>query len=101
MLNQVIGQEHEKNNLTQIFKINSHEQRNTQVTSNSFCQYFSNVGSRYAQQIGPSSISSDSYVTIKFFENMFLGPTDPLEINQIIYKLKKNTKPVVVGMDYL
>ena len=87
VINTLIGKQNDKSNLPQYFKYDNNLEDNPLIVSNGFCQYFSNVGPNLAEKI-PDSLYKPSHFLSKYVnQNIFLAPTDPFEVLQIIGKL--------------
>ena len=91
VINSLIGKQHDKSNIIQSFKINNTLQTDPDIISNSFCKYFTNVGPNLANKIPNSDYDATHFVTKKITQNMFMVPTDPNEVSQIINQLNNKT----------
>jgi hypothetical protein len=62
LLKTLIGRENNKTSISERFKINNGITSDRQTIANSFCDYFSTVGNKYASQIPPSKKKSEAYL---------------------------------------
>jgi hypothetical protein len=90
LLKTLIGRENNKTSISERFKINNGITSDRQTIANSFCDYFSTVGNKFASQIPPSKKNSEAYLpkNKKIPNSIYLSPTDPEEIMSIIKSLK-------------
>lgn len=87
VLNTLIGKQNDKSHLADSFKINDREESDPSIISNGFCNFFAQIGSKYANGIAPSIHKPNHYLGSKTNHNLFLGPTDKYEIIQLINNL--------------
>ena len=88
-LNSITGHCNDKSIINSKFHINTKITENTSEIANGFCKYFSEVGETFATKIPKSKHSFNTYLrTERNPKSLFLSPTDPNEIQQIISSLK-------------
>lgn len=71
--------------------INNAEVTDKKIIAESFCQYFTNVGPKSADNIPPSALTSKHYLQMndnRTTQSFFLTPTDPQEILAILKNVK-------------
>jgi hypothetical protein len=88
VINSLIRRTRDKKGISETFKINNVLIKDPQTISNEFCNFFTNIGLKYANDIPASKYTSDSYLRNKSKLNMFLTPTDPYEVVRQIDYLK-------------
>ena len=91
VLNSVIGKQSDKSGISKIFNINDTITADPADIAESFCNFFSDVGPKYAASIPPAQQNSTHYLQLKnsrFPRSIFLSPTDSTEIADILNKLK-------------
>ncbi len=94
IMNSIIGRTKNKSSLSSTFIVNDKEETNTSIIANSFCEYFTGIGKKYADQIPPSQNGLNHYMkSDRNISLMFLGSCDPVEIDKIIQSCnaKKST----------
>ena len=91
ILNSVIGKQHDKLSIIHNFNINNCDTKNPRIIANSFCEYFSQVGSTYANKIPGTDVSSNAFLTNRLQDSMFLTPTTPVEILHVVNTLKNKS----------
>ncbi len=95
VLNSVIGKSNDKSNAAQMFMINGKYTEEPCEIANGFGKFFSQVGEECEKIIPKTSKSHVSYMQNKNRACMFMSPTDPQEIQQIITQLKnKNSSGI-------
>jgi hypothetical protein len=87
-INSLIGRTKDKTGISDTFKINNKQISDPQTISNEFCNFFTNIGKQYANDIPPSKFTFDQFMRNKSQQNMFLAPTDPYEVSKLIESLK-------------
>ncbi len=81
----------DKSNVPQLIKLNNEVLSNDKDISTAFCNFFTNVGPAYANKIPKSNKKPEQYMKIRAKNSLFLQPTDPEEIDNIISNLKPKT----------
>ncbi len=95
ILNSVMGKANDKSNTVQTFLINGEKKDNPIEIANAFGKYFSNVGEEYEQKIPTTTKNPESYMQNRTRASMFMSPTDPQEIQEIVSHLKnKNSSGI-------
>jgi hypothetical protein len=89
VINSLIGQTNDKTGISETFKINNIPTNDPQTIANEFCNFFTNIGTEFANNIAPSKFSADSFMKNKSELSMFLAPTDLYEISRLINSLKR------------
>ncbi len=85
IMNSIIGRTKNKDSLSSTFIVKDSEETNENIIANSFCEYFTGIGQTYADQIPPSKKSVEHYMkSDRNIASMFLGPCDPIEIDNLI-----------------
>ena len=87
----VIKKEINKSGIAQTFNINGSSISEPKIIADHFCDFFTNVGPTYAEQIPQSKHSSKHYLRLKKDEqprSIFLSPSDPYEIIRILNCMK-------------
>ncbi len=74
--------------LPEYFNVNGTKLTKPDDIANAFCTYYTDVGASLASKIIPPNRSFDTYLTNRSRNSMFLTPTDPMEIVDIMNKLK-------------
>ena len=79
-----------KSSISDQFKPNNEITTNTKHIANSFCEYFSNIGAKFASSIPAPKKPFDTYLhkTRASQRSIYLSPTDPEEILRLIKSLK-------------
>lgn len=91
LLRSLIGRNNDKSFTPTIFKRGDQAVSSPDEIANNFCEYFADVGPRFASAIPQSTKPYDHYLKSGYMRNsvsMFLTPTDPYEIHKIIMQLK-------------
>ena len=73
------------------FKISGRVVKNPEIISNSFNEFYINIGKNLAAKIPSNDISPTSYIKDRNEHSMYLQPTDTIEISHIIKKLKESS----------
>ena len=69
--------------------ISENDVSDPQTIADSFCQFFTNIGVKYASEISPFKTPFTYYMKQQPLVNsLFIVPTDPVEICRIIMKMK-------------
>ena len=89
VINSLIGRTNDKTAISDSFKINNENITDPNKIANEFCNFFTNVGITYANEIPKSKFTHHHYMQNKVQTNMFMAPTDPYEIIKIIDTLKR------------
>ena len=91
IINSTIGKRNNKTDHTKEFKHNNIVINNPNEIANTFCEYFTEIGPKFANDIPPPRNNSNYYLRIKKHRNpksLFLTPTDPTEVLSILKELK-------------
>ena len=91
VINKIIGKTNNKSTIAQTFKLNNKNLTNPQDIADQFCNFFTNIGPKYANDIPASTNTSDHYLKLKTYPNVnsiFFEPTDPEEILAILRTMK-------------
>jgi len=90
LLKSLIGRENNKTSISERFKINNDITSDHLTIANSFCDYFSTVGKKFASSIPPPRKNSEAYLSKEktLPNSIYLAPTDTEEIKSIIKSLK-------------
>ena len=89
LLNTMIGKQSDKSGISEMFKINNANIKDQKTIANSFCEYFSEIGNKYASNIPVADKPFHYYLKARSNSNsFFMAPTDPIEISRIIASLK-------------
>lgn len=91
LMNSLIGKENDKSTVQNTFKLDNKILNNPKEIADGFCQYFSNVGSKLAADIGRPNKTYYDYLHLKNNINqssIFLTPVSPIEVQTIIKSLK-------------
>jgi hypothetical protein len=88
VINSLIGRTNDKSTISDTFKINNISVNDPEQVSNEFCNFFTNIGKKYANEIPNSKLPHTHYLFNKVQHNIFMAPTDPHEIAKFIYSLK-------------
>ena len=89
VINNLIGKTNEKNTISESFEIDGINITNKDKIANEFCNFFTNIGLKYANDIPNSIHRYDHYLKNKNNTNMFMAPTDQNEIIRMIDLLKR------------
>ena len=82
--------------ISESFKINGNITNDKKIISNKFCEFFSEIGNKYASNIPPAR--KPFYRHLQNNHNarsMFMSPTDEVEVCNIITSMKEK---IVVAM---
>ena len=88
ILNQLIGKSNNKNEVTSFFNINGNLTNDRTVISNSFCDFFSNIGPNLASKIPDSNSHFTTFLQENYNDTIYMSPTDPEEIYKILLNLR-------------
>ena len=95
ILRTIIGKTNDKSSLSDRFKLDTEFVTDPKTIANSFCDYFTNVGHKFASNIPKSNTPFNKFLSnYKISDkSIYLNPTDPNEILKIIsaMKAKKST----------
>ena len=83
VLNEITGKR-KKSELCDTFNINNIPTNDANTISNSFCNYFTNIGQQCASTIGQATTRSSNYLKGNYKNSLFLIPTTPGDIIAII-----------------
>ena len=99
ILNTLIGRNNTLGGIAESFKINGNITNDKKIISNKFCEFFSEIGNKYASNIPPAR--KPFYRHLQNNHNarsMFMSPTDEVEVCNIITSMKaKNSS----GHDFI
>ena len=87
VLNEVIGKRKSTTNCM-IFNIKNAPSNDKQLISNSFCDYFTNLGQKCASKIKTATTPFSNFLKGNHSNSLFLNPTTPEDIVAIICSLK-------------
>ena len=91
-INTIIGRTNDKSSITQSFTINDNTVSDPNTIADNFCEYFTNIGPQFANNIPTPIHNAKYYLNLKQSRNphsLFMTPTDTVEI----FKLLKIIKP--------
>ena len=88
ILNSLIGKLNNKHEVAGLFKLDGTLTNDRKAISNGFCDFFSNVGSNLAKNIPKFRYDFNHYLPEKNPDTIYLTPTDPFEIINILNNLK-------------
>ena len=88
LLKTVIGQHNKHNISTNSFMSGNTEIKNPHEICESFCEYFTNIGPTLANKFSKNN-NSMHYMENRQSSTLFLIPTDPIEIANIIKERMK------------
>jgi hypothetical protein len=91
ILNTLIGKCNDKTNVPQELLVENKLVNDPQEVADAFGEYFSKVGAQYSDTIPKSNIEPEHYCEQFNPNSLYLAPTDPNELQQIISKLKSKT----------
>ena len=85
-----MGRDSNKNSLNEQYILNDELINDPKTIADSFCEYFSSVGNKFASAIPPSNKPPEFYFTKhgKSKKSIFLSPTDTNEIINLLKNLK-------------
>ena len=91
VINSLIGRTNDKSTISNTFKINNKTVIDDQKISNEFCNFFTNIGIKYVNEINvpDPKFSHQHFMKNKNPVNMFMAPTDLQEIITCIDSLKR------------
>ena len=90
-LKSLIGKTSDKSGISDMFNINNNKITNAKTISDKFCEYFSEIGHRYASSIPSPNKPFQDYLQHANRNSFFMMPTDPIEVSRIITSLKPKT----------
>ena len=91
IINNTMGKTNNKSDISQTFKDNNSNISDPHIIANKFCEYFTNIGLTYANNIPSSNHIPHFYLSKRKQRNpnsIFLSPTDANEIENILKTLK-------------
>ena len=91
ILNEVIGRNHDKTTISDVFVINGEKITNTQSISNEFCKFFSSVGKKFASKIPKPNKTFDHYLDDIAQQSFFFSPCNNKAVLKSIDSLKPKT----------
>jgi len=89
VINTLIGRHNDKTTVSATFKVNNTIISEKEQIANEFCNFFTNIGSKYANEIPKSKFSDTHFMGKKTPSSMLMAPTDYLEIEKTIDLLKR------------
>ena len=94
LINRIIGKENNKQNSIESLKIDNLIKYDSELITNSFNDYFSNVGECLAKQQTCNGLELSNYLKglHQYDASMFLHPTSRIEILALIKKIAKQRK---------
>ena len=99
ILNTLIGKNNKAHGISESFKINDNISNDKKIISNKFCEYFSEIGIKYASDIPPARKPFTYHLKNNHnAQSMFMSPTDEVEVCNIITSMKGKTSS---GHDHL
>jgi hypothetical protein len=98
IINSLLGRNVDKGNISDRFNIDNDTVTDPLEIAATFCDYFTNVGSKLASIIGNSKEQYTSYMGPNCELSIFMFPTDALEIESIITLLKPKTSYGIDGI---
>ena len=93
LFNMIIGRNVEKGSISDMFNVNNENIRDPKTISDKFCEYFSDIGPKFAAKI-PSPKKPYEHHLLKLnktYQSFFMMPTDPSEISNILQSMKPKT----------
>ena len=91
-INTIIRKQHDKSNVCDTYCIDNAYTDNPDIICNGFCRYLTDVGERFATSIPKSKHNYKHYLDNNACtKSLFMSPTDPIEIKQILSSLKPKT----------
>ena len=92
LINNIIGRKQGGDSISAVFKIDNVEVTDSKIITQKFCEYFSNIGRKYASEIPPSTKPFHQYLSKPPVTNsLFMAPTDPSEIVSILKSMKSKS----------
>ena len=94
IINSALGRIDNKTSPTQVFINNGVEISDNKVIAEEFCNYFTEIGPKFANAIGTATNDATHYLQKTKQRNtnsFFLSPTDPNEILSVLKKCKPKT----------
>ena len=88
ILKTLIGKANDKTSFPDMFKVEGKNVTDATLISEGFCKYFTNVGKMFTDNIAQSKNNYKHYLQGNYTSSIFLNPTDPDEILEIIKDLK-------------
>lgn len=89
LINNCIGHSNDKSNIINCIKIGNVEQYDSKVIAESFGEFFSNIGKKYANKIPKPKKSITDYLNVipRNVKSLYCNPTSCHEIEKLINKL--------------
>jgi len=97
-INKLIGRTNDKSTITDVFNIDNQLVTDKTKIANEFCNFFTNVGLKYANNIPDAKFNHNHYLKNKNKLNMFMAPTDQYEVIKMIDSIKRKNSS---GHDHL
>lgn len=91
LMNSIIGKTNDKSHIQKVFNENNQIVEGPQNIADGFCRYFSNIGSKLADELSSSNSTYHNYLSRHKILNpssFFLTPTTPDEVKLLIKSLK-------------
>lgn len=86
-----MNKSNDKPPMTQSLKYQNKTLTEQKDICNAFCEYFTNVGPDFARKITKSKYNHRHYMRNRNVQSMYMNPTDPEEILQILSNLKSKS----------
>ena len=83
-LSSVIGKTNDKKIIIDSLRIDGEHVTDHLAIADGFCKYFSEVGPQISRNIETSALAPDMFMGPRSNGNIFLSPTDPEEVKEII-----------------
>jgi hypothetical protein len=90
-LKKIIGKQSKQQNFPEFFKLNNMKLTNKTDIAESFNNYFVNIGKNIQSKIPTQNETFEYYMNQNIKTNIFLTPTDPINLIDTAKKLKKKT----------
>ena len=90
-INTIIGRTNDKSSITQSFTINDNTDSDPNTLADNFCEYFTNIGPQFANNIPTPIHNAKYYLNLKQSRNphsLFMTPTDTVEILKLLKIIK-------------
>ena len=87
----IIGRTNDKSSITQSFTINDNTVSDPNTIADNFCEYFTNIGPQFANNIPTPIHNAKYYLNLKQSRNphsLFMTPTDTVEILKLLKIIK-------------
>ena len=89
VMKSILNKVNDKNTICQEFKLNDETKANNpKDIANGFCDFFTNVGPKFANAIPKSKINYHCHMKNRSINSIYFSPTDSNEVKKIITSLK-------------